>query len=77
MKTAHVKTGPPPGRITRQDIETKLRQVRGDVDTAGEAAKGVGTIAAGVVVVVVIAVAYFIGKKRGKRSSTVVEVRRF
>ena len=76
MKSAYMKTAPP-GRITRQDIETKLRQIRGDVDTAGEAAKGVGTIAAGVVVVVVIAVAYLVGKKRGKRSSTVVEVRRF
>ena len=76
MKTVHAKTGPPT-RVTRQDIETKLRQLRGDVDTAGEAAKGIGTIAAGVAVVVVIAVAYFVGKKRGKRSSTVVEVRRF
>ena len=77
MKAMQAKTGPPAGRITRQDIETKLRQLRGDVDTAGEAAKGIGTIAAGVAVVVVIAVAYFVGKKRGKRSSTVVEVRRF
>ena len=76
MKTVHAKTGPPT-QVTRQDIETKLRQLRGDVDTAGEAAKGIGTIAAGVAVVVVIAVAYFVGKKRGKRSSTVVEVRRF
>jgi hypothetical protein len=73
-----VKTGPPPpARVTRQDIETKLRQLRGDVDTAGEAAKGIGTVVAGVAVVVVIAIAYLVGKKRGKRSSTVVEVRRF
>ena len=72
-----MKAAPPPERITRQDIENKLRQLRGDVDTAGEAARGIGTIAAGVAVVVVIAVVYFIGKKRGKRSSTVVEVRRF
>ncbi|MDQ4097526.1 MAG: hypothetical protein M3144_06630 [Actinomycetota bacterium] len=73
-----MKTAPPPtARVTRQDIEAKLRQLRGDVDTAGEAAKGIGTIAAGVAVVVVIAIAYFVGKKRGKRKSTVVEVRRF
>ncbi len=65
------------GRVTRQDIENKLRQVRGDVDTAGEAAKGMGTIVAAVAVVVVIGVAYFVGKKRGKRKSTIVEVRRF
>ncbi len=72
-----MKTAPATGRVTRQDIENKLRQLRGDVDTAGEAAKGIGSIAAGVAVVVVIAVAYFVGKKRGKRKSTVVEVRRF
>jgi hypothetical protein len=65
------------GRISRQDIEAKLRQVRGDVDTAGEAAKGAGTVVAIVAAVVVITVVYFIGRKRGKRSSTVVEIRRF
>ena len=70
-------TAPAPGRITRQDIEHKLRQIRGDVDTAGEVAKGAGTIVAGVAVVLVVAIAYFAGKKRGKRKSTVVEVRRF
>jgi hypothetical protein len=72
-----MSAAPAQGRITRQDIENKLRQVRGDVDTAGEAAKGVGTIVAGAVVVAAIVVVYFLGKRRGKRSSTVVEVRRF
>lgn len=67
----------PADRITRQDIETKLRQIRGDVDTVGEQAKGAGMIAAAAAVVVVVAVAYLLGKKRGKRKSTVVEVRRF
>jgi hypothetical protein len=70
-------TAPATGRVTRQDIEAKLRQIRGDVDTAGESAKSMGTVVAGVAVVVIIAVAYLVGKKRGKRSSTVVEVRRF
>ena len=64
-------------RVTRQDIESKLRQIRGDVDTAGEAAKGAGTLVAGAAVVVLVVVVYFLGKRRGKRSSTVVEVRRF
>ncbi len=64
-------------RITRADIESKLRQVRGDVDTAGEAAKGAGTMVGAIAVVVIVAVAFVLGRKRGKRSSTVVEVRRF
>ncbi|MFP5319138.1 MAG: hypothetical protein ACLGI2_12715 [Acidimicrobiia bacterium] len=72
-------TPPPTGapRITRADIEAKLRQVRGDVDTAGEAAKGAGTLVGAVAVVAIVAVAFLIGRKRGRRSSTVVEVRRF
>jgi hypothetical protein len=65
------------GKITRKDIETKLRQIRGDVDTAEEAAKGVGTIVAGAAVVVLVVAVFLFGKRRGKRSSTVVEVRRF
>lgn len=64
-------------RVTRQDIENKLRQIRGDVDTAGEAAKGVGSLAAGAAAVAMVVVVYFFGKRRGKRSSTVVEVKRF
>ncbi len=70
-------TGTTFSRVSRQDIENKLRQIRGDVDTAGEAAKGAGTLAAGAAVVVLVVVVYLIGKRRGKRSSTVVEVRRF
>lgn len=72
-------TPPPDGapRITRADIESKLRQVRGDVDTAGEAAKGAGTLIGAVGVVAIVAVAFLLGRKRGKRASTVVEVRRF
>lgn len=66
----------PTGRITRQDIETKLREIRADVDTAGEAAKGAGAIVAVVGGVVLVGVAYILGKKRGRRTSTVVEVRR-
>lgn len=71
---------PPPSntpRITRAEIEAKLRQVRGDVDTAGEAAKSAGTLVGAVAVVAIVAVAFLIGRKRGRRSSTVVEVRRF
>jgi hypothetical protein len=64
-------------RITRQDIEAKLRQVRGDVDTAGEAATKAGAIGAVVAGVVLVIAVYFIGKKRGKRSSTIIEVKRF
>jgi len=64
------------GRITRADIESKLRDMRGDVEQTAEAAKApIMAIGAGVAAVVVIA-AFLFGKRRGRRKSTVVEIRR-
>jgi pyruvate/2-oxoglutarate dehydrogenase complex dihydrolipoamide acyltransferase (E2) component len=64
------------GRITRADIEAKLRQVRSDVEGAGESARGAGQALAPVAVAVLLGLAYLLGKRRGRRKSTVVEVRR-
>jgi hypothetical protein len=64
------------GRITRADIEGKLREMRGDVEETAEAAKApILAIAGGVAAVVLIAV-FLLGKRRGRRRSTVVEIRR-
>jgi hypothetical protein len=64
------------GRITRADIESKLREMQGEVQETAEAAKvPLMAIAAGVVAVVVVA-AFLLGKRRGRRRSTVVEIRR-
>lgn len=72
-----MSTSPPPGRrITRADIEGKLREMRGDVEETAEAAKApILAIAGGVAAVIVIA-AFLLGKRRGRRKSTVVEIRR-
>lgn len=66
----------PDDRIERSDIEAKLRQLQGEVDTAGEAAKGPAMIVAGVVAVVVLGVVFLLGKRRGRRQTTTVEIRR-
>lgn len=64
------------GRITRGDIENKLREMRGDVEeTAQEARTPILAIAGGVAVAIVV-VAFLLGKRRGRRRSTVVEIRR-
>jgi hypothetical protein len=64
------------GRITRGDIEAKLHEMRGDVEeTAQEAKTPLLAIAGGVAVAIVI-VAFMLGKRRGRRKSTVVEIRR-
>ncbi len=65
-----------PDRITRADIEAKFGELQGDVESAGEAAKGMGIVVAGVVAVVVISVVFLLGKRRGKRQTTTIEIRR-
>jgi hypothetical protein len=63
-------------RITRDDIESKLREIRGEVAEVGSASKGY-VLAAGVVALTaVLAGAYLLGRRRGKKRTTFVEVRR-
>jgi hypothetical protein len=63
-------------RITRADIEGKLREMRGDVEETAEAAKAPIMAIAGGVAVAVVILAFLLGKRRGRRRSTVVEIRR-
>lgn len=63
-------------RISRDDIEAKLRELKGEVDDTTEKAKPIGLAAAAVVGVLVVGVVYLLGKRRGTKLSTVVEIRR-
>ena len=62
--------------VTRADIESKLREIRGVADdsteVAQEAAKPV-LVALGVAVVIG---AVLLGRRRGRKRSTIVEIRR-
>ncbi|CAA9212579.1 MAG: hypothetical protein AVDCRST_MAG50-101 [uncultured Acidimicrobiales bacterium] len=64
------------GNIKRSDIESKLREIQGEVDTAASSAKPIGmaVVAAGAVALLVVA--YLLGSRKGKKKSTVVEIRR-
>jgi hypothetical protein len=64
------------GRITRADIETKLRELRGDVEETGEAVVEKGKAVIGVVAAGVAGLIFLMGVRRGKKKSTVVEIRR-
>ena len=65
-----------PKEITRRDLESKFRELQGEVESAGESAKSYAIIVGAVAVVAVVGVAYFFGRRRGKKRATVVEVRR-
>lgn len=62
--------------VSRNDIERKLREIRGEVDEIGEGSKNYVLIAGAVAAVAVVGFAYLLGKRKAKRKHTVVEVRR-
>ena len=63
-------------RVTRDDIEAKLREMAGEVDDRVEAARPTILVGAVAAVVIVGAVAYLWGRRRGRRRSALVEIRR-
>lgn len=61
--------------VSRDDIEAKAQQLIGAVDETKESAQNKAMIAA-VAAAAVVAGAFIIGRRRGKRNKTVVEVYR-
>ena len=64
------------GRISRSDIEAKLKAIRDDIEPVGEQAKGGLMAAAPIVVAVLVIGAYVLGKRSGKKRRAVIEIRR-
>jgi hypothetical protein len=76
-KTDETETAPEEATpISRDDIEAKFRELQGEVEIIGEEARSYGLIAAAIVVVGLVAVAFVLGRRRGRRNRTIVEVRR-
>jgi hypothetical protein len=74
--SAPVTGSGPGGKIELADIRQKLEEIRGEVDTTKDSVRPYLTYAAVAGVVVVVALAFIVGRKRGRRKSTWVEVRR-
>jgi len=70
------KTPSTPGHISRDDLEGKLRALQGDIKGAVDNQKTNLMMAAGVVGVVLVLVFFLLGRRSGKRKSTIVEIRR-
>ncbi len=63
-------------KITRDDLEAKFREIKGGVDQRAKAAMDTAmpfAIAGGLILLLLV---YFIGKRVGKKKSTIVEIRR-
>jgi hypothetical protein len=66
-----------PGRpITRDDIEAKLRQIQRGTEVGADAARGVGLAGSIVGVILVLTIVYLLGRRRGRKRRTVLEIRR-
>jgi hypothetical protein len=62
--------------IDRGQIEAKLRELQGGVTETRESATSMLITVGAVVAVGVLAVAFLAGRRKGKKRTTVVEVRR-
>ncbi|HEY2302984.1 MAG TPA: hypothetical protein VGH66_13890 [Acidimicrobiales bacterium] len=63
-------------RVTKADIQAKLRDIQGDVDETTDAARPFLPIAIAVGAVLVLGAAYLLGRSRGRKKTTFVEIRR-
>jgi hypothetical protein len=63
-------------KITREDLESKFRELQGDVEESATEAKNYAVAVAAVVVVGIAVVAFVLGRRKGRRKTTIVEIRR-
>ena len=64
------------GRVTLGDVERQLRSLGGSAQGALAASKASAGSALAVAGVVLVAASYLFGRRRGKRRSSVLEIRR-
>ena len=62
--------------ITKADIEAKLAEIGGEVDDQLANTKQLAITAGAVVLAIVIAGVFLLGRRRGKKLTTIVEIRR-
>jgi hypothetical protein len=66
----------PGGTITRDDIEAKFRELQGEAEVIGDEARSYAILVGAAVVGGLLVVAFVLGRRRGNRKRTVVEIRR-
>ena len=66
----------PDGKVTPQDIRAKAEELAGGVEGSVQSAKPVLMYAAIGGALFVVLVSYWLGRRGGRRRSTIVEIRR-
>ncbi len=62
--------------IHRNDLEAKIRELHGGVEDTRQSATSTLLTVGAVIAVGVVAAAFLLGRRKGKKRTTVVEVRR-
>jgi hypothetical protein len=63
-------------KVTRDDLEAKLREIQGGARDQAESAKGTLVAAGGVIALLLMLLVFVLGRRAGKQRSTIVEIRR-
>jgi hypothetical protein len=63
-------------RITRDDLEAKFRELEGEAREQVASARSTAITAGIVGLLILLLLAFLVGRRRGKLRSTVVEIRR-
>lgn len=63
-------------KITPADLESKFRDIQGQVDTVAGDSKKQAVIGGSLVAILLLVIIYAMGRKAGKKKSTVLEIRR-
>ena len=64
------------GKITRDDIESKFRELQGEGEFYVDEARSYALLAGAAIVGGLLLVAFALGRGRGRKKRTVVEIRR-
>jgi hypothetical protein len=66
----------PRDRITRDQLEDKFRELEGDARDQVESARSTVVTAGAVAALILLLLAFLLGTRKGRKRSTVVEIRR-
>lgn len=62
-------------RITRGDIENKIREIQGGIESDVDEAKALAVPAIVAIVLALIGLAYAIGRRGGRKKSMILEIK--
>lgn len=75
--STHNTQADPSARITKDQIEERLRSLRSSTDSVIESTRQGALIVGAAAVGLLLVVAFVLGRRGGKKAKTIVEVRRF